>query len=174
MSNIIEAIPLPPLYYNARDTSYWRQDKAGGWIKVNDTSAKNFVAEYGYSKSPKEAGTNSEVDKAMMNIQAGQNVAYVGSLAGFNSGVHLVGNSRVLVTDSPRFVTPCAGTWDTISALFEGMLVDGTNDQRPYLYGWIKNALQTFHHRRWKASQLLALAGPVGSGSGSFSRAVQG
>ena len=50
MSNIIEAIPLPPLYYHTRDTSYWRQDKAGGWIKVNDTSAKNFVAEYGYKK----------------------------------------------------------------------------------------------------------------------------
>lgn len=164
MSNIIDVIPLPPLYYHARDTSYWRQAKSGGWIKVNDTSAKNFVAEYGYKKSPKEPGTNSEVDKAMMNVQSDQNVAYVGSLAGYDAGIQLMASNRVLVTDSPKFIKPAEGTWPTLTSLFEGMFVDGEIDQRPYFYGWIKNALQSFEQRRWKASQLLALAGPVGSG----------
>ena len=164
MSAILESIPLPPLYYHGTEASYWRQDECGGWIKVNETSAKHFIAEFGYSKTPREAGTNSEVDRCVMKIQSRQNVAYVGPLAGFDAGLHPMGRNRVLVTESPRFITPREGDWSTLASLWERMLVDGDNDQRPYLYGWLKSALETFQNRCWKASQLLALAGPVGTG----------
>jgi hypothetical protein len=164
MSAITESIPLPPLFYHGTEASYWRQDECGGWIKVNETSAKHFIADHGYSKTPSEAGKNSEVDRCIMRIQSRQNVAYVGPLAGCHSGIHAMGTNRVLVTESPRFITPREGDWPTLALLWERMLVDGDNDQRPFLYGWLKSALETFQNRRWKASQLLAFAGPVGTG----------
>src|SRR6266576_2434747 len=82
MNKIIEAIPLPPLYYHARETSYWRTDENHRWIKVNDASAKSFIADHCYSKCPDIPGANSEVEKCVMEVQAKQNVAYVGPLAG--------------------------------------------------------------------------------------------
>ena len=78
MSKIIEALPTPPLYYHAQDTSYWRRDKDGRWIRVNDTSAKNFVVEYGYLGTATKAGANSEASLCLMKIQSARNVAYIG------------------------------------------------------------------------------------------------
>jgi len=164
MSKIVTSIPLPPVFYHATETSYWRRDDADRWFKVNESGAKNFVADRSYLKSPANPGTNSEVDLCLMEIQAKQNIAYVGPLAGYDAGVYRVCGNQILVTDSPQFITPKPGGWPTLDALFSGMLVDGIIDQRPYLYGWIKNAMESFRQRRWKASQLLAMAGPVGSG----------
>jgi len=164
MSNIIDAIPLPPLYYHAIETTYWRMDRNNRWIKVNDASAKSFIAEHSYCKNPTTPGTNSEVEKCIMDIQARQNVAYVGRLAGHNAGIYKMGENHILVTDSPKFITPKAGQWPTLEALFRGMFVDGTLDQRPYFYGWLKSGMESFRQHRWKASQLLAMAGPIGSG----------
>lgn len=163
-ANIVQALPLPPVFYHARETSYWRMDENNRWIKVNDASAKSFIAEHAYSKNPATPGANSEVEKCIMEVQATQNVAYVGPLAGHCAGVYRMGDNQILVTDSPKFITPKAGEWRTLEALFRGMFVDRELDQRPYLYGWLKNALESFHERRWKASQLFAMAGPAGSG----------
>jgi hypothetical protein len=99
-----------------------------------------------------------------MDIQTTQNVAYVGPLAGYESGIYHMGGHQILVTDSPRFIVPQAGTWPTLEALFRGMFLDGELDQRPYFYGWIKSAMGSFRQRRWKASQLIAMAGPVSAG----------
>jgi hypothetical protein len=164
MNNVAAVLPLPPVYYHARETSYWRMDENNRWIKVNDASAKSFIAEHAYSKCPPSPGANSEVDRCIMEIQARQNVAYVGPLAGHAGGIYRMGDSQILVTDSPKFITPQSGPWPTLGALFRGMLVDGEVDQRPYFYGWIKNAMEPFRGRQWKASQLLAMAGPAGSG----------
>ena len=83
MSKIIEAIPLPPAYYHASETSYWREDENSSWIRINETGVKNFVADHGYSKTPGQAGSNSEVDRCLMKIQSQHNVVYVGPLAGY-------------------------------------------------------------------------------------------
>jgi hypothetical protein len=139
-------------------------DENNHWIKVNDASAKSFIAEHAYSKSPSTPGANSEVEKCIMEIQAKQNVAYVGPLAGHCAGVYRMGDNQILVTDSPKFIAPKAGEWCTLEALFRGMFIDGELDQRPHLYGWLKSAITSFRHRRWQASQLFAMAGPVGSG----------
>ena len=155
MTAIFEKLPLPPVYYHGREASYWREDDAGGWIKINETGAKNFVADFGYLKRT-ERDANSEADDCLMRIQGCQNVAYVGSLAGFDAGVHTMPGSLVLVTSSPKFITAKAGEWPVLKKLFENMFVDGELDQRPWFYGWIKTAMSSFRARRWQASQLLA------------------
>ena len=164
MSKIIEALPAPPLYYHGRDTSYWRRDESDSWIRVNETSAKSFVVEHGYSRAATRSGANNDVDRCLMRVQSNRNVAYIGPLAGFPSGVHPMAGRQALVTESPRFIEPKAGEWPTLQRLFDGMLIDGGLDQRPYFFGWLKSAMDSFRNRRWKASQLLALAGPVGCG----------
>jgi hypothetical protein len=164
MSKIVTNLPLPPIYYHEREGTYWRRDENERWIKVNDSTAKSFIAEHAYSKSPTSYGANSEVEKCLLEIQDKQSVAYVGPLAGHHAGIYQVGGNKILITNSARFIAPCAGPWPTLDTLFRGMFVDGELDQRPYFYGWVKSALESFHQCRWKASQLFAMAGPVCSG----------
>ena len=160
---IIEKLPLPPVFYHGREASYWREDEAGGWIKINETAAKNFVANFGYAKKT-ETEPNCEADDCLMKIQGSQNVAYVGALAGYDPGVYDMAGNLVLITKGPRFIKPAAGEWPVLGHLFEGMLVDGDVDQRPHFFGWMKMALMSFKNRHWRASQLLALVGEKGSG----------
>jgi hypothetical protein len=161
---IVEKLPLPPVYYHAREASYWREDDTGGWIKINESGAKNFVAEHGYTKRTEGDDANCEADQCLMKIQGGQNVAYVGALAGHDPGVYEMAGNLILVTKGPKFMEPTAGEWPVLARLFEGMFVDGEIDQRPYFYGWLKAALALFRNHHWRASQLLALAGAANSG----------
>ena len=164
MSKIIEALPPPPLYYHAQDTSYWRRDESGRWIRVNDTSAKCFVVEYGYHGTATETGANSESSRCLMKIQSTRNVAYIGPLAGYPTGVYSMNGRHVLVTESPSFIEAQSGEWPTLKRLFDGLFIHDDVDQLPYFYGWLQSAMESFRLRRWKSSQLLALAGPVSCG----------
>jgi len=163
MSKLFENLPLPPVYYHGREASYWREDDAGSWIKINETAAKNFVADFGYLKRM-EKDANCEADDCLLKLQSRQNVVFVGPLAGFDAGVHTMSGNLVLVTSSPRFIAAKAGEWPVLKKLLENMFVVGDLDQRPWFYGWVKTAMTSFRSRRWRASQLLALAGEPGSG----------
>jgi len=122
------------------------------------------VADYGYSKTATCSGSNSEVERCMMGIQSQHNVVYVGPLAGYDAGVREMAGHLILVTSGPKLIVAKAGEWPTLDRLFQGLFVDGCLDQRPWLYGWLKSARDSLKTSRWKASQLLAIAGPVGSG----------
>jgi hypothetical protein len=161
---IVEKLPLPPVYYHGREASFWREDDKGGWIKINESSAKNFVASHGYAKKSATAEPNCEADDCIMKIQESQNVAYVGTLAGHASGVYETAGNLVLVTSSPKFIESKAGEWSTLARLFEGMFMYDGMDQRPYFYGWVKSAMASLRACHWRASQMLALAGEAGSG----------
>lgn len=132
-------------------------------MKINETSAKSFIADHGYSKTA-TAGANSEVERAIMGIQSSHNVVYVGPLAGYASGVREMAGNLVLVTTGPNWIESKPGQWPTLNQVLAGLFVDSELDQRPYFYGWVKSARDSLKHSRWKASQLLAMAGPVGSG----------
>ena len=101
MTNLFESLPLPPVYYHGREASYWREDDRGGWIKVNENAVRLFVADSGYAKKA-GADANAEADDCMLRIQASQNVAYVGALAGHGSGVYEMSGNLVLVTKGPK------------------------------------------------------------------------
>ena len=93
-----------------------------------------------------------------MKIQDTQNVAYVGTLAGYPAGVYEMAGNLVLVTSSPKFIAPKVGEWPMLARLFEGMFVYEGLDQRPYFYGWLKMAMASLRARHWRASQMLALS----------------
>ena len=151
------------MYYHGREASYWREDDHGGWIKINESAVRLFVADHGYAKKA-ENEVNAEADACILKIQETQNVAYVGPLAGHAPGVYRIAGNLVLVTNGPKYIKPRAGDWPTLKRLFEGMFVDGAVDQIPYFYGWVKTAMESFRSGNWRASQMLALAGDAGSG----------
>jgi hypothetical protein len=161
MNSPIQSLPLPELYYQANSHQYYTPDDEGKWISVNESAAKLAIRRAGYSDK-KEAGI-SEADDCFLDVQRKQNVAYAGRLAGHDAGFYQINGSKVLVTESPKLITPVAGEWPLIHAILEGMLVVDGVDQRPHLYGWLKRSLESFYTRKWMQGQVVAFAGPKGA-----------
>jgi len=71
---------------------------------------------------------------------------------------------RILVTESPKLIEPAAGAWPTLDAFLQGLLLDEARDQRPFLFGWLKVAVEALRqgHRRpgkpWFSPGLLTVA----------------
>lgn len=162
MSAVTNALPLPPLYYLPSDGSYWKEDEAGKWIRINEGSAMLEIRLAGFDA---KAGTPlTEAERCRLGIQTRQNIVYAAPLAGYRAGLHRCNENDVLVTESPRLLVPQAGEWPNLRAVFEGLLGDPNHDQLPYFYGWLKRACESVRRGQWLAGQALALAGPVGGG----------
>lgn len=160
---ITDTLPLPQIYFQSVGPVYWVQDDTEKWIGVNETSARARVRGAGFAPDRRDAQGNSEADNCLLRIQDSQNIAYAGSLAGYQAGLYQIHRRQVLVTESPRLIVPQAGQWPMLSAIIEGMFNDEQCDQRPYLYGWLKRGLECYRSGLWSPGQVVAMAGPVAS-----------
>jgi hypothetical protein len=160
-TNIVQALPLPPVYYSQQGPSYWVEDARGKWIRINETSAKIAIKTNGYGDEKSESV--SECERCLLNIQSQQNVAYAGPLAGYRAGHYSINNNSVLVTESPRLILPAPGEWPTLRTVFQGMFGDENHRQLDYLYGWLKMGIEAVYSGTGSPGQALVMAGPVNS-----------
>ncbi len=157
-------LPLPEIYYDGINTTYWRQNDHNGWQKINETSLDIELLSQGYLAQTEEGQQISGLKQAKRDIQMKQDIVYAGRLAGYRQGFHEVLEQRILVTDSPKIIEPVAGEWPTLKALLDGLLKDGTTNQVPYLLGWLKVSYSTLRDGKFVPSQALCIAGPRNSG----------
>lgn len=155
--------PVTP-YYDPANSSYWIEGIEGDWIKVNETSIRRHLRAQGISSKEKEGAYVSNLDSRLNDIQRAYSVSYAGVLAGYQRGVHRVGDERVLVTRSPKIIQPKAGQWPTINKLVENLFVDDTIDQRPYVFGWLKVAYEALASGVRRPGQAIVFAGEHDSG----------
>lgn len=159
-----QCLPTPEAYFDCHRGCYWIQNLRGGWIQINETSLKRLLRGSGFVSKPIEAGLISEVDEILIRIQRGKDVSFAGPLAGFQIGVHQVMESRILVTTSPRLVEAKPGEWPILEKLLEGLLYDPIQDQRIYLFGWLKVAIESLRAGQRRPGQALVMAGEHNSG----------
>lgn len=152
------------VYFDPNRASYWTRNERGGWILMNETQIKRRLRASGVSPHKPDGCYVSPLDERLLDIQERLDVHYAGPLAGHHAGVFTCGEKRILVTDSPRLVIPMPGEWPTLAKLLQGLLVDGECDQRPYLFGWLKIALEALQARQCRPGQVLALCGPHACG----------
>jgi len=154
-------------YYDSSSRLYWMRNSRGGLITVDEKSMSRALAvEHGLSR--KSEGGGSEVEHALHWIQSRNDVMYAGPLAGYREGIHEDGGRRLLITEGPRLITPQEGSWPHLGDFFERMFdVDGV-DQRPYVFGWLKSAMEALRQGIRRPGQVLALSGPVGAGKSLF------
>jgi hypothetical protein len=158
------AVHLPPkareVYFDFHRGNYWTRNERGGWIMVCETQVNRMLRASGVSPKRPEGCHVSPLDEQLLAIQERMDVHYAGPLAGYHAGIYTVGEKRILVTESPRLVPPVQGDWPILGKLIEGLLVDGDCDQRPYLFGWLRIALEALRARQRRPGQVLALCGP--------------
>ncbi len=157
------SLPLPEIYYDHRRQVYWCADANNEWIMITETAAKRLLKSLGFA-DPKGQQELSALDQAVLDIQLKQNIAYAGPLAGFRKGLVKMNGSNILVTTSPILIQPKPGPWPIIDKILENMLDDGQCDQRPYLYGWLKVAVEAVQQSAIRPGQALCFAGEAESG----------
>jgi hypothetical protein len=151
-------------YYDPAKKLYWVPNARAESIEINEPSLRRRLRMAGLRNKVAEGELVSEVDRKITEIQDHHDVAYAGPLAGHHGGLLDSGGKRILVTDSPKLIEPVEGEWRILYALLEGLLDDGTYDQRPYLYGWLKVACEALSSRLLRPGQLMGLCGPRNCG----------
>ncbi len=149
------------IFFNAGGKVFLVQDDRGGWVPMSEGQVKRVLRSRGVETVPARGEHISQIDHVLIKIQTSQNVAYAGPMAGFSAGVLEIGTHRVLVTDSPRLIEPCAGDWTMLRGIIDGLLGD---DQTPYFFGWLKIAINSLRAGERMPGQALAIAGPKDCG----------
>lgn len=151
-------LPLPEIYFDHQRGRFYTLDKRGNWILFNVGDMERKLKDMSYSDKTGGPG-NSEVAQCIFDIQNEQNINYAGPLAGYQKGIYEFQGNRILVTTSPKLIAPKKGAYPKLQALLDGLLVDAAIDQRPYIYGWLKMAVETLYAGQQRPGQALVLAG---------------
>ena len=156
-------LPLPEIYFDHQGGKFFTLDEKANWISFNAGDVERYLKDLGYSD--KAGGTeNSEAAKCILDIQRRQNIAYAAPLAGYPKGIYEIQGKNILVTTSPCLIMPKKGAYPKLQAVLDGLLVDQAIDQRPYIYGWLKMAVETLCAGQQRPGQALVLAGEKNCG----------
>ena len=142
---IAETPKKPEVYYDAGHKDYLIKNNDGDWLAVNETSIRRHLTRAGFFSKRLEGEPQSKLDECLTDIQLENSVAFAGPLAGYPQGLTSVCKHRILVTTSPKLIEPMQGD-DTI--LQELMLNILGEEQRTYLYGWLKIAYEALCYLR--------------------------
>ena len=151
-------------YYDKNNKEYMLKNQRKCWLSLSESQFKKELAHRGM-RPKKEKGENvSEADQFIIRLRDTRDVDYVGSLAGYPSGLYEIEERRILVTDSPVIIQPSPGTWENIDAIVSGLFLDERYNQRDYFFAWLKIAYESLQTNKLRPGQVLAMCGPHNCG----------
>jgi len=160
----VEALPRLAAYYDSNRKGYWILDRNGSWLEVNESSLRRHLRASGLASDTKRGELLSELDAALNDYQLESAVAFAGPLAGHSKGVTEQCGQRTLITTSPRLIEPANGEFPLLMKLMENLFCDPDADQRPYVLGWLKIAIESLRAGARRPGQAIAMAGPRNGG----------
>ena len=148
-------------YYDQARKSYWTKNGKGEWHELTQSNLRLHLRSHGYHITRFFVNGLNWNEQKILDITHEFGVHYAGAVAGYQQGVHEIAGQRVLVTRGPKLIEPKRGKSPLLRDLFKQLL----GSQWPYFYGWLKAARAAMlAGPPWRPGQLLAVAGPPGSG----------
>jgi hypothetical protein len=154
----------PQVWYDAGRKEFWIENARGGWIMVNESSVKRYLKGAGVPSICLPGDLISPIDKKLIQIQRECDIAFAGPLAGYPVGITEVCGNRLLVTSGAKLIDPKPGDWGLLEKVLQNLFNDPVHDQRPYVKGWLKIAVEALQGNQRRPGQALAIAGARGSG----------
>lgn len=127
-------------YYYPKGKAIYTTNASGDWVCLDDTNVRKLLVHEGKSdtltKKELKAGVRStEVDLAILDIKMEKIVRYVGPVAGWKRGRHMMNGKWILITEELNIIKPrkaagdaparadgsCKG-WPTLGGQFERWL----------------------------------------------------
>jgi hypothetical protein len=161
----VPEVPAPKpydvdLYFDHWGGCYFRRDDRGNYIRATVASARRYLRTLGFS-AKSEDGRPSDLDRVLEYVETAQNCGYAAALAGYKAGLYTINERRILVTSSPNLIDPVPGSWDTLAAVFNGLL---GAEQCRWFFLWLKLGIEAVRHCRYRPGQALIVAGSAGCG----------
>lgn len=148
------------VFYDRAKSCFWYSNGAGCWIAMTKDALTARFKRDGLRGKLNDGESLSPLQIRMLEVMEDYQVSYAGPLAGHWAGLVENNGNRILVTSSPKLVTPVRGEWPLINAVLRGLLVHDDCDQRPHFHGWLKVAEAALRARQAQPGQVLVLAGP--------------
>ncbi|QQL43709.1 primase-helicase family protein [Sulfuriroseicoccus oceanibius] len=153
-------------YYNGETQQFYVRVSGDRYQVRSERELRRFMEASGVVG--KEAQNSDLVD-----IQLTHRVEYAHPLSGHDAGVVDLGNTKLLITNSPPRIVPQAGDWPTIHGFLRALF--GAEDQVQVFKQWLKLGYELIHcGGGQKQSQLLCLIGAAGCGKSQLSRHIIG
>ena len=148
-------------FFDPDSGAYYRRNEFGEYQKAAIGSIGRYLRKLGFSSKTAEGHSLSPKDQAIEFIETHCTVDYAGSLAGYSVGFREIDGLKILVLDSPRLIDPKKGSWETLRAVFEGLL---GAEQCGHFFAWLKVAIEALRAEERFPGQALVIAGPINSG----------
>ncbi len=173
---VAEAIPMH--YYGVKGQWFFPNGN-NGYSRLKDGQAATMIAEHGFSRINKDEFGNSPCDRAQMWLIQNRSVAYAGLLAGYIAGLHDLNGAAVLVTESPKFIDPKNGSFNTIQKLIISLFKDDKHPQYGIFVQWLAQCYRSFPRRMttdgpwvFEHCPILAMFGDSGCGKSALIKLV--
>lgn len=154
---------FPPVFFDARDGSYWFQVN-GRFLPLSTRSLGNHFAMLGVNKMPVLGLNIRQCDWPIYNAEVNNVVDYAGPLAGYRAGLHKQKGKSYLVTEEPQGVWddfPKDGTPKFFLEFVQELLPE---DQWVHFCYWLALGLQSLRNGDFRPGQCVILAGPAQCG----------
>jgi len=148
------------VFYDRAKSCFWYCNSAGCWIAMTKDALTSRLKRDGYRRKLNDGEALSPLDIRQLEVMEDYQVSYAGPLAGHWAGLVENNGNRILVTSSPKLVTPAKGEWPLIDAVLRGLLAHEDHDQRAHFHGWMKVGEAALRARQAQPGQVLVLAGP--------------
>jgi hypothetical protein len=163
-----------PYYF--REENYETDESL--WVPYTEAEAKakllrEGLLDYLSNIDKKQAAiVNAHLKEFLAYVSANNKVDYAGPLAGRFQGLREFNGTKILVTRSPKLITPAPGDCSGLKEIFQRMF---GADQIHYFYSWLKRPVQTLLSDNEPTSlslHLFAMCGPVNCGKTWLQEAV--
>lgn len=155
---------IPKTFYDPSRRDYLVQDMDNNWIRIDAHSLKVRLGKAGIStKAPRGTGY-SPADEVAVAIQHQRSIVYAGPLAGYQSNCYQMHGNRVLVTSSPKLITPVQGEWPLLAQVYEQFRDDDYPIQVDIWHSWMQEGAVALYTGKRSPGQAFVMVGPVGSG----------
>lgn len=149
------------VYYDAGNKSFWAVNGVGEWQELTKENLGLILRANWYSTYEKLTNSLTILESKLLDIIQNHSVHFAGRIAGRYPGLSEICGDKCLITRGPKVPEPKRGKFDLIKKLIRELL----GDEGKYFYAWMKAAYNALRAGPpFPPGQLLAVAGPVGSG----------
>lgn len=150
-----------PIWFDMTTGAYFSRNDHGEFMRYPERTLNLLLREAGFSDKHQHINGLSFLEAELLRITKAQSVHFAGPLGGYEPGLYEMGGNRILLTTKPNVPTPTPGKWDTLKDFIRQLL----GEHARYFFAWLKCAHESLARGRpFNPGQLLALAGPGGSG----------
>lgn len=161
--------------FNREKSDYWRRTPDETFARTREEDLRRHLRKEGFEVGKKiyperqAQASPTLFDEAVVFLQNHCSVCTVFNLSGHRPGIYRTREGKaVLVPDGMRDMEAKEGPIPNTMAFMSGVFGE---EQLPYVFSWLKTALEDYRTGdpdAWRSSHLLCLVGPAAAGKSFF------